>query len=106
MDFADIKEVVQPLIDQLDHTHLNMSMVYPSSECISMWFGARILKLLSEKGARQVRVAVSETEDTWAVWSSTAELTELTATGVLSLTVDEKEDLQKRIQGLWVVRAG
>ena len=47
IDYADIKAVVQPLIDQLDHKNLNDILMIPTTaENIAYWF---FVKLKSAK---------------------------------------------------------
>jgi 6-pyruvoyltetrahydropterin/6-carboxytetrahydropterin synthase len=59
IDFADIKEVCKPLIDQLDHYYLNEidGLDNPTSEVIARWFWDR----LNPRLANLSRVAVHET---------------------------------------------
>lgn len=68
MDYGDLKAVVQPLIDLVDHTHLNRLIRYPSSENIAVWFGIHIQNTLKGKNLLRVSTYVSETEGTWASW--------------------------------------
>lgn len=37
VDYGDLKRVVQPLIDRLDHTHLNSILDNPTSENLARW---------------------------------------------------------------------
>lgn len=65
MDFAELKKLVQPIIDRFDHQHLNAFVRYPSSENIALHIA---YELLPHINMRDLRVEVSETENTWAVW--------------------------------------
>jgi len=42
MDYADISERVRPIIDCLDHYHLNDIMPYPSSEHVVLYIAQRL----------------------------------------------------------------
>ena len=48
MDFADIKEVCKPVLDQLDHYYLNEipGLENPTSENLARWLWRRIKPLL------------------------------------------------------------
>lgn len=77
LDFARLKAIVQPLIDRLDHRHLNNFVVYPSSENISIHLAhairARFAYLYPAFRYSRLLVEVSETANTWAVWDSNEE---------------------------------
>jgi 6-pyruvoyltetrahydropterin/6-carboxytetrahydropterin synthase len=67
MDFADIKAVVKPIIDQLDHYYLNdiEGLENPTSEVIAGWLWDRIkpdLPLLSRIVVHETCTARSEYE--------------------------------------------
>jgi len=61
MDFGEIKEVVEPLIGQLDHKQLNdvPGLANPTSEQIARWLWDRIRPRLPQLAA--VAVAESDT---------------------------------------------
>jgi len=61
MDFGRIKQVVQPLIDQVDHADLNEieGLGNPTSEHIAKWFWDRVKTDLP--GLSAVTVAESDT---------------------------------------------
>ncbi len=44
MDFADLKKICQPFIDQLDHSYLNdiSGLENPTSENIALWLWSRL----------------------------------------------------------------
>lgn len=69
MDYAVLKTFVQPIIEQLDHRHLNEYMCYPSAENIAAYFAIRLQKDLEDYG--NFSVTIHETADTTATWDST-----------------------------------
>jgi len=50
LDFADIDEVVRPVIDALDHRHLNEieGLENPTSEVLARWIWTRVAPRLPE----------------------------------------------------------
>jgi 6-pyruvoyltetrahydropterin/6-carboxytetrahydropterin synthase len=66
VDFKDIKKIVEPIIDQLDHRYLNEIFVPPTAETIAEWIACRILE--TPIGSGLIRVQVSETDDSFATW--------------------------------------
>jgi 6-pyruvoyltetrahydropterin/6-carboxytetrahydropterin synthase len=69
MDFADLKRVCKPLIDQLDHAYLNdiEGLEQSTAERIAVWFWDRLkpsLPLL-------VRIEVRETVSSGAIYRGT-----------------------------------
>lgn len=62
MDFADLDELVLPLIDKIDHRNLNdiAGLENPTAENIGAWF----LDRLASSGVTAVRVY--ETKNCWA----------------------------------------
>ena len=56
MDFADLKAVVKPLIEELDHAYLNEipGLENPTSEVIARWIWRRLTASLP--GLRQIVV--------------------------------------------------
>lgn len=69
MDFAQIKRVVGPLIEQFDHADLNQvqGLANTTSECIAVWLWERIKPHLSELSA----VEVSETAGACCIYRGT-----------------------------------
>ena len=67
IDFADIDTVMAPILDTLDHHHLNRikGLENPTCENIARWIWDRAVPLLP--GLSQIRV--SETPDSGAVFS-------------------------------------
>jgi 6-pyruvoyltetrahydropterin/6-carboxytetrahydropterin synthase len=67
MDFADIKDVVYPIICMIDHTVLNdyAGLENPTSENIALWFWLKVKPRISELSA----VEVQETCSTGARYS-------------------------------------
>jgi 6-pyruvoyl-tetrahydropterin synthase len=72
-DYADISALVKPIIEQLDHHHLGTDIggppawygpfsIYPSSENILLWLGARLLV----HGLDWSRLALEETCTSYA----------------------------------------
>lgn len=68
VDFKDIKKVVQPIIDMLDHRDINviLSPGTPTAENIAEWIASEIS--YTSIGHGLVRVQVSETDDSFATW--------------------------------------
>lgn len=66
MDYAKIAEIVKPLIDQMDHSHLNDIADLPlaTTEYISRWLWQRIKPKLPELYS----ITVSETTSTGCVY--------------------------------------
>jgi len=59
MDYGDIKKIVKPLVDILDHSYLNEieDLNYTTAEEISVWLWTRIKPSIPDL----YRVSVSET---------------------------------------------
>jgi len=59
MDFGDIKDAFDPILDQLDHRFLNEieGLENPTSENIARWFWARLKPFLPQL----LRIDISET---------------------------------------------
>jgi len=68
VDFKDIKKIVGPIIDQLDHRYLNdiLDPFNPTAETIADWIAGRIME--TPLGPGLIRVQVSETDDSFATW--------------------------------------
>lgn len=64
MDFADIKKVVNPIIEKFDHTYLNNWIEVTSSEKIVEWFYLE----LKSKLPGLYRIEIRETDTCGAVW--------------------------------------
>lgn len=69
MDFAAVDTMVTPLIDQLDHHHLNdvMELDQPTAEAIGQWIYEGITPHI-DREVFLVNVVVWETENCWAEW--------------------------------------
>lgn len=61
MDYADLKEIVQPIIQSLDHNYLNdiEGLENPTSEIIAQWLARKIAPLL--QNIQLVSVTIQET---------------------------------------------
>lgn len=111
LDFAELKKMVQPLVDLFDHKHLNCFITYPSSENVATYVAHELLGKMDKYRVSGYTVRVSETEPTWAVWSSADPLDRERFTGIrdgewkaptivgivdvyksLNLAVEESED--------------
>lgn len=76
MDFGDLKALLQPIVDELDHYHLNdvVDLESPTSERVAEWVGRRLLRTmpsLDPSQARDVRlwgVRIEETCTSAAEW--------------------------------------
>jgi 6-pyruvoyltetrahydropterin/6-carboxytetrahydropterin synthase len=57
MDFADIKRIVGPVIDELDHRYLNeiAGLENPTSEVLARWLWQRLTPALPGLAAVEVR---------------------------------------------------
>ena len=74
LDFSDLDTIVQPLVDQIDHTDLNESIAFgtigrwspPTAEHIADYLAADIGLLLID--ATLERVRVWETDKAYAEW--------------------------------------
>lgn len=63
IDFGDMKEIVNPLIDRLDHHDLNDILPVPTAEKIAEWFS---VKLRPQMPVSLIRVY--ETPTSYAEW--------------------------------------
>lgn len=70
MDFADLKRVVTPVIEQLDHRYLNdiPGLEQSTAERIAVWIYERIKPGLAGTGATLDAVEVMETRTSGAVY--------------------------------------
>lgn len=69
VDYAELSDIVEPLIERWDHRHLNCFVRYPSAENLAAHLADLLRPRLSGE-LNQLIVAVSETQKTWAVWDS------------------------------------
>lgn len=83
LDYGDMKKIVSPFIDRLDHQHLNEFIAYPSAENIAINLGKQIfaelraachprseIEILNDSKRFAMEVIVHETENTSATWTS------------------------------------
>lgn len=68
LDFNELDAVMKPLVDFLDHRHLNFFIEYPSAENLTILFAVQVQRLFDGRVLRTGRVRVSETEKTLAVF--------------------------------------
>lgn len=70
-DYAELKAASQPVIDLLDHHHLNCFIRYPSAENIATFIAHQIYSTgAMNDGIERLSVTVQETENTSAQWDS------------------------------------
>ena len=69
LDYAKLSMIVDPVIDSLDHRHLNAFVSYPSAENIAIYI-ADMLRPNLDSLAKFFIVEVSETQKAWARWDS------------------------------------
>jgi len=65
LDFYDLGRIMDPLIEELDHSHLNYILPYPTSEVLALLL-MNVLKELECPSIETVVIRVSETQKTWA----------------------------------------
>ena len=70
LDYAELSQLLEPLISLLDHRHLNLFISYPSSENVAMFFAWHLHRLIDNNAVTRLRVRVSETAKTWCEWDS------------------------------------
>ena len=70
VDFKDIKKIIAPIIEELDHSFLNDIITIPTAENIVLHLITKINKTLL--GPYLARVRVSETDDSFAEWERDA----------------------------------
>lgn len=61
IDYHDMSKVIDPVVEQLDHHHLNEVVAYPTSEMIAEWIFDRCALPLQEMGYRLHSVIIEET---------------------------------------------
>lgn len=70
VDFRDLKVIIEPILEQLDHLNLNEALpaafIPPTAENIVQWFVGELLKTPIGPGISRVRI--SETPTSWAEW--------------------------------------
>jgi 6-pyruvoyltetrahydropterin/6-carboxytetrahydropterin synthase len=66
MDFAELDDLVSPLVTTLDHHHLNevLTPEQPTAEFIALWFYQELID--ETEGDYTFSVRVWETENCWA----------------------------------------
>ncbi len=64
IDFKDVKRLVGPIVDKLDHAYLNDFIENPTAENICAWFYEQISNTNLQFHLMKIRVY--ETPDSWA----------------------------------------
>ena len=68
LDFRAIKDVVGPIVNEIDHRNLNdIGFSHPTAEALVAFFVAKIQA--TDLGPGLMRVRVSETPTSWAEWN-------------------------------------
>jgi 6-pyruvoyl-tetrahydropterin synthase len=77
LDYGDLDVFLKPLIEQVDHRHLNTFIQYPSAENICIYFADKVTDALRlhcawalHRDYQRLCVSVSETPKTSAHWDS------------------------------------
>ena len=70
LDYNHLSAIINPLVDFLDHRHLNFICQYPSSENLLQVFAAVLLPMTSVPGVWRYIVKISETQKTQSIWDS------------------------------------
>ena len=67
MDFSDLKQIFQPLYDQLDHNYLNeiQGLENPTSENLAIWIWDKLIPVLPQLS----KVAVKETCNSGCIYT-------------------------------------
>lgn len=64
IDFVDMKKIIEPLIDHLDHQHINEVIdIIPTAENLTERFVETLFEVF-----KLVRVRVYESDEAWAEW--------------------------------------
>ena len=67
MDFSDLKQIFQPLYDQLEHNYLNeiQGLENPTSENLAIWIWDKLIPVLPQLS----KVAVKETCNSGCIYT-------------------------------------
>jgi len=71
IDFREVKQIVSPIIEELDHKYLNDIVSYPSAEAIAKYIADKIIETYPSTNSAKAKltaVKVFETENCWAEW--------------------------------------
>lgn len=72
IDFGDLKKIVDPILEKLDHRYLNDVLLHdylpPTVENITMYIKEELDNALSDD-LTLIRVRVNETPTSWAEWT-------------------------------------
>ena len=74
LDYAVLTGLVKPVVDFLDHRHLNFLIGYPSSENICQFFGRYLQRLVDGHTVQRVIIRLKETQKTQATWDSASQI--------------------------------
>lgn len=74
VDFDDLGAAVTPLVDLLDHRHINDYIRQPTAENIAAWFGSVLGRMADGHILKLVTVTVHETDSCLAEWASVNDL--------------------------------
>jgi 6-pyruvoyltetrahydropterin/6-carboxytetrahydropterin synthase len=66
LDFNDLKTIINPMIDKLDHHYLNDMIPNPTAENIVMWFRWELA--VTSINAKLSKIRVYETNNSYAEW--------------------------------------
>jgi 6-pyruvoyltetrahydropterin/6-carboxytetrahydropterin synthase len=70
IDFADLGDAVKPLVEVLDHRHLNFFIGNPTAENIAAWFGQRLSRMVDGFAIRSLTATIQETASSSATWDT------------------------------------
>lgn len=68
LDFNELDAIMKPVVDFLDHRHLNFFIAYPSAENLAIMFAVLVQRVFDGKVLRSGKIKVSETEKTLAIF--------------------------------------
>jgi 6-pyruvoyl-tetrahydropterin synthase len=85
MDFGDLKAIVKPLIDRLDHSHLNEHLPNPTAENIAGAIACWVASCLPD-GWTELQISVAETT---------------TASASVEISAEDWQKLAKAIPDEW-----
>jgi len=66
IDFKRFEEIVQPVIDLLNHSNLNNVIANPTAEALAYWIAGSVQSELAREGVDLSSVTVWESDISWA----------------------------------------